>query len=130
MISVAVVDDHDLFRETLEAFITKNPEYTVFSGAKNGKEFLDRLAPENLPDIVIMDIIMPVMDGYETTKVLKSAYPSIRVLAISIFDNEDKVEKILSCGAIGFVQKSADSFVFLEAISAVYQNKEYINIQL
>lgn len=127
MISVAVVDDHDLFRETLETFIARNAAYCIIPGAKNGRVFLDNLNPENLPDIVIMDIIMPVMDGYETTKVLKSAYPSIRVLAISIFDNEDKVEQILNCGAIGFVQKSADSFVFLEAISAVYQNKEYIS---
>ncbi|OIR01287.1 transcriptional regulatory protein DegU [mine drainage metagenome] len=97
------------------------------SGAKNGRAFLDNLNPESLPDIVIMDIIMPVMDGYETTTFLKLQYPSIKVLAISMFDNEDKIEKVLSLGASGFIQKSADASAFLEAISDVYQNKEYIS---
>src|SRR3569833_2332358 len=88
---VALADDHSLIRNGLANLIDTFDGFKVIFQAANGQEFLDMLKPRALPDIVLMDINMPKKDGYDTTHRLRGMYPDIKVLALSMYDNESAV---------------------------------------
>ena len=125
-ISVAVTDDHPIARKGLIEFIREFDEFDVVLEAANGKQLIEILeqAPV-LPDISLLDIKMPVMDGYETAAVLKEKFPSIKVLAVSVFDSEQSIIKMLRNGARGYILKESDPVVFRKAMLAVYYNGYY-----
>jgi DNA-binding NarL/FixJ family response regulator len=106
--NIAVVDDHTLFRKGLISLINVFPNFEVILEASNGKDFIQRLNPEQLPEIVLMDISMPEMDGYATCEWLKSHYPEIKVLALSTMDAETAIIKMIRSGAKGYIVKDAD----------------------
>ena len=106
--NIAVVDDHTLFRKGLISLINVFPNFDVILEASNGKDFIQRLNPEQLPEIVLMDISMPEMDGYATCEWLKSHYPEIKVLALSTMDAETAIIKMIRSGAKGYIVKDAD----------------------
>ena len=105
---IAVVDDHTLFRKGLISLINVFPNFEVMLEASNGKDFIDQLDPNNLPEIVLMDISMPEMDGYATCEWLKINYPNIKVLALSTMDAETAIIKMIRSGAKGYIVKDAD----------------------
>ncbi len=105
---IAVIDDHTLFRKGLIALINVFPQYEVMLEACNGKDFIDKLDPNHLPEIVLMDISMPEMDGYATCEWLKNNYPEIKVLALSTMDAETAIIKMIRSGAKGYIVKDAD----------------------
>ncbi|WDF77774.1 response regulator transcription factor [Mucilaginibacter sp. KACC 22773] len=107
-IKIAIVDDHALFRKSLTVLINLFANYHVSCDASNGKDFIAQLKPGNLPDIVLMDINMPVMDGYATTAWLRANYPAIKTLALSTMDAEAAIIKMIKSGAKGYVLKDAD----------------------
>ena len=106
------------------------PGYSVLFDASNGKDFIEQLNPKKLPDIVLMDITMPDMDGYTTTEWLHKNYPHIKVLALSTMDSEAAIIKMIKAGAKGYVLKDADpselKFVFDEVMSQGYFYNELI----
>jgi DNA-binding NarL/FixJ family response regulator len=106
---ISIIDDHAMFRKGLIVLINLFPGYKVLSDAANGKEFIDNLNPDQLPDIVLMDINMPVMDGYATTEWLLNNHPGIKVLALSTMDSETAIIKMIKSGAKGYVLKDADT---------------------
>ncbi len=95
---IAVVDDHTMFRQGLIHLISFFPEYKVLFDAGNGKEFIDRLKPGSPPDIVLLDIAMPEMDGYETVHWIHVNYPDIKVLALSSMDGELSIIRMIKLG--------------------------------
>ena len=105
---VAIVDDHTLFRKGLSSLINVFPNYRVLFDAATGKDFISQLKPHSLPDIVLLDISMPEMDGYATCEWLKNNYPEIKVLALSTMDSDTAIIKMIKCGAKGYVLKDAD----------------------
>lgn len=105
---VVLVDDHILLRNALASLIISFGDYTVLFEANNGKDFIDKLDPKKLPEIVLMDINMPEMDGYETCLWLKDKYPEIKVLALSMYDNESAVIRMFKAGAKGYILKDCD----------------------
>lgn len=106
--TVAIAEDHTLLRNTLATFLL-NEGYSVIIRAGNGRHLLDELLLKNqLPDVCLLDIDMPVMDGYETAGYLRKHYPSIKILAITVFHNDNKKEKMLNCGANGFISKTSE----------------------
>ncbi|MEI8111683.1 MAG: response regulator transcription factor [Chitinophagia bacterium] len=105
---IAVVDDHTLFRKGLISLINVFPNFEVMLEASNGKDFIGQLDPNNLPEIVLMDISMPEMDGYATCEWLKINYPNIKVLALSTMDAETAIIKMIRSGAKGYIVKDAD----------------------
>lgn len=105
---IAVVDDHPMFRKGLAGLINIFSDYQVLFDAGNGKEFIALLEPEKLPDIVLLDITMPEMDGYQTCSWLKENYPDIKVLALSMMDSDAAIIKMIKCGAKGYILKDAD----------------------
>jgi DNA-binding NarL/FixJ family response regulator len=123
--SVAVVDDHVLLRNGLVNLIRSLDSYAVLFEADNGKDFIEQLKPVYLPDIVVMDINMPEMDGYETALWLKRNYPGIKVLALSMYDNENSVIRMLKNGARGYILKDIDTFEFRRALDSLVSKGYY-----
>ena len=105
---IAGVDDHNLFRQGLISLINHFPQYEVMLEASNGKDFISQLDPNHLPEVVLMDISMPEMDGYATCEWLKKNYPEIKVLALSTMDAETAIIKMIRSGAKGYIVKDAD----------------------
>jgi two-component system invasion response regulator UvrY len=107
-ISVVLVDDHIHFRTELAHVIDSFAEFVVPWQADNGKQLIKQLAQHTIPDIVLLDVNMPEMDGFETAAWLREHYPGVKVLAISTYDNEKTISRMLSLGACGFVLKDVD----------------------
>ncbi|MBU3743478.1 MAG: response regulator transcription factor [Sediminibacterium sp.] len=128
---IAVVDDHTLFRKGLISLINVFPNFQVMLEASNGKEFIERIDPHNLPEIVLMDISMPEMDGYATCEWLKSHYPKIKVLALSTMDAETAIIKMIRSGAKGYIVKDADlselKLAFSELLSIGFFYNELVS---
>ncbi len=129
--NIAVVDDHTLFRKGLISLINVFPNFEVILEASNGKDFIQRLNPEELPEIVLMDISMPEMDGYATCEWLKSHYPAIKVLALSTMDAETAIIKMIRSGAKGYIVKDADlselKLAFSELLSIGFFYNELVS---
>lgn len=124
-ITVAVVDDHVLLRNGLAALIRSLDQYTVLFEADNGNDFIKQLKPAALPDIVLLDINMPEMDGFDTALWLKRNHPSVKILALSMYDNENAIIRMLKCGAKGYILKDIDPAEFKAALNAVVKKGFY-----
>lgn len=105
--NIVLIDDHVLLRNGL-ANLVRDLGYAVLFEADNGKDFIEKLKPRFLPDIVLLDINMPMMDGYDTANWLKKFYPGIKVLALSMNDNENAVIRMIKAGAKGYILKDTD----------------------
>jgi len=106
MANIALTDDHILLRNGL-AGLLKNLGHNILFEADNGKDLMQKLNPKKLPDIILMDINMPGMDGCEATQWLRNNYPSVKVLALSMYDNESSIIRMLKCGARGYILKDS-----------------------
>ncbi|HEU4470433.1 MAG TPA: response regulator transcription factor [Flavisolibacter sp.] len=115
---IALADDHVLLRNGL-ANLLEDLEYEVVFQADNGKDLIRRMENENRPDLVLMDINMPQMDGYETTAWLRRHHPDIRVLALSMYDDENAIIRMLRSGAKGYILKDSDPSELKAALQAV-----------
>lgn len=126
---IAFVDDMGLFRNSLSEFIeTHQPHYKVYQYC-NGKDLADRLPQEGYePQLVLMDISMPLMNGYEATEWLKARFPKVPVLVVSMHNNEMALVKMYSSGANGFITKQCSWEVLFEAMEEVRSGKFYFNI--
>lgn len=106
--SIAIVDDHHLVAAALSDLVRKFENYDVLLVAENGRDLLDQLATNaHLPDIVLLDLMMPVMDGFETLVQLQKLYPTIRVLVLSMDDQEEKIVRMVRHGARGYLLKGS-----------------------
>jgi two-component system, NarL family, invasion response regulator UvrY len=119
MTKVAVTDDHILLRRGLANMIRNLDVYEVVFEADNGKDFIEKLNTEPLPEIVLMDINMPEMDGYDTTDWIKKNHPEIKVLSLSMYDDEQSIIRMLKCGARGYILKDIDPSEFKMALDAI-----------
>ncbi|HUQ97097.1 MAG TPA: response regulator transcription factor [Chitinophagaceae bacterium] len=123
-IKVALVDDHVLLRKGLAGLIT-NLGYNIHLECDNGNELMQKLKSSDAPDIVLMDINMPEMDGYQTTLWLKKTHPLIRVLALSMYDDEASIIRMIKNGAKGYIVKDADPLLLKTAIDTVISKGFY-----
>jgi NarL family two-component system response regulator LiaR len=114
-IRVLIVDDHQMVREGLKVLLSTCDDIAVVGEAANGAEALD-LCPAVRPDVVLMDIMMPVMDGAEATAEITAAYPGVRVIALTSFVDQDYVQKALDAGAISYLLKDARPEALTRAI--------------
>jgi RNA polymerase sigma factor (sigma-70 family) len=118
MLKLLLVDDHTVFREGIGALLDLEDDMEVVGGASRGEEAL-RLAADLQPDVILLDIAMPDMDGIETCRRLKSSLPNTAVLMLSAFDSEEAVTAALTAGASGFVVKTVDHQRMVEGIRAI-----------
>jgi DNA-binding NarL/FixJ family response regulator len=117
-IRIVLVDDHVLLRNGLAGML-KESGYQVLFEADNGKDFIEKLKKETEPDIVLLDINMPVMDGYATAAWIKTNYPEIKVLALSMYDDEEAIIKMLKNGARGYILKDSHPSELKAAIESL-----------
>jgi two-component system, NarL family, invasion response regulator UvrY len=132
--TVAIVDDHELMAKALSGLVQKYEEYEVLYEANNGQELINRIKLGMIPDIVLLDISMPIMDGYETALWLKNNYPQVKVLALSMDDKEETIVRMLRNGAKGYLLKGCKPFELKRALDAVadkgYYYTEFVTGQL
>ncbi|PZX63416.1 response regulator transcription factor [Hydrotalea sandarakina] len=127
IIRIALVDDHALFRSGIAALLKEFDDLMIVFEASNGKE-LQLLLPQHLPiDVVLMDIKMPGLNGFDTTEWISTHYPKTAVLALSMFDESIDIIKMLKAGAGGYLLKESSPEELYAAITAIHQNGFYSN---
>ena len=125
-IKIALIDDHKLFREGVKRILSFESSFEVVAEAGDGKD-VERLVEEHKPDVVLMDINMPEINGIEATKQLLENHPGTKVIILSIHDDETYVSHALQSGAQGYLLKEIDTESLLEAIRVVYDGGSYLH---
>lgn len=123
-VKLAVVDDHKLFRDGLTELINGFNEYAVMIEADNGLDFLKQIKTKGVPEIVLLDINMKEMDGFETAAWLKENHPDVKILVLSMYENENAVIRMIKAGAKGYVLKDITKKELEQALSSLV-NKGY-----
>src|SRR5437773_3761112 len=118
-IRVVIADDHEIFREGLEGLIKKQTDIELAGEAENGKQLIE-ITTQLLPDVVLTDIKMPVIDGIQATQIISEKLPQVSVIALSMFDDENLIVDMLEAGAKGYLIKNAHKHEIISAIKTVY----------
>ena len=124
-IKVCLVDDHILLRSALSHLIDKSDTCHVVLEASNGQELIENLNESNKPDVIMLDMNMPLMDGYETAVWLKKYQPEIKVLMLTMYDSEIALIRHLQVGVLGFMKKDIHPTEMINAINHVYYQGFY-----
>ena len=125
-IRVLIVDDRSRSREGLRALLATSCDIHVVAEATNGQEAIS-LVDRHYPDVVVMDIRMPVMNGLDATKEICKGYPQAKVLVLTQYDEEENVLASSQVGALGFIPKTAVSSMLLTGIRSVSQGKQFLH---
>ncbi len=125
-IKIIIADDHTVVRNGTHQLLEKEPDFKVVGEATNGKEAIE-LVTTLQPDIAIMDISMPVMDGIEATKQIKAIHPATAVLILSAYDNDEFVFTLLEAGAAGYLLKDASGQDIVNAIRAILRGESVLH---
>lgn len=128
-IRVLLVDDHDMFRDGVKLLLSSGNEAEIVAEARNGKEFLD-IVEDVKPDVVLMDISMPVMDGIEASKIAHEKYPDLKILALTMFGDEKYYYQLIQYNIKGFILKSSGISELLKGISQVAKGANYFSNEL
>jgi DNA-binding NarL/FixJ family response regulator len=128
-ISILLVDDHALVRAGIRALLERLPEVTVIAEAKDGREAF-RLIREQPPDLVLMDIAMPGLNGIEATARITKEFPDVRVMVLSMYANDEYVREAIKAGAVGYLVKSAAAVELEKATKAVMRSEMYFSKQV
>jgi two-component system, NarL family, response regulator NreC len=123
---VLVCDDHALFREGVKTILSYQPEFEVVGEADDGRQGVE-LAVRLHPDVVLMDISMPVLKGFDATRRIKKERPDVKVLILTVYDDEDMVARCLDAGASGYVLKDSPPAQLTYAIQAVSRGQQYMS---
>lgn len=126
MIKVLIADDQELIRSSIQIILEANPKFKVTATVADGEEVLDAIKKER-PDVILMDVRMPKMDGTVCTKYVKSKYPEIKVIILTTFDDDDFIFSALKYGASGYLLKGVSNDQLYQAIETVYQGGAMIN---
>ncbi|MFO7614942.1 MAG: response regulator transcription factor [Bacteroidales bacterium] len=128
-LNIIIVDDHEFFRNGLKMVINRLKYAKVVGEATNGKEFLELLRQKE-PDIVLIDIQMPQMNGIEATRQALEEYPDLKIVALTMFDDEEYIQSMIDAGAKGFLLKNITREVLDQALQAVQSGKNYYSPEL
>lgn len=127
--NIIIVDDHKIFRDGLLLLLNHFDFVTVVGQASNGEEFLDLL--ENIvPDIVLMDINMPKMNGIEATRIATEKYPNLKIIALTTFFEDDYIEQMFAAGVEGYMLKRSNIEDFEQAIKRVAEGGNYFSEEI
>jgi DNA-binding NarL/FixJ family response regulator len=124
-IKILIADDQALFREGLRTLLTMQPDFGVIGEASNGEEAIKQ-AKALHPQVVLMDLRMPVLNGVEATRRIRAAEPNCRVIVLTTFDDDDDVFDALRAGAVGYLLKDAPSEKLAEAIRAAARGESFL----
>ena len=125
-IKIAIADDYKIFRDGIKVGLLSDDNLEVVLEADNGEDLLSGF-DKNLPDVVIMDLKMPIMDGMEATKIIKKKYTTVKVLVVTMYDDDKFIIHLMENGANGYLLKNADAEEIKKSIYAVHENGYYFN---
>jgi DNA-binding NarL/FixJ family response regulator len=125
-IKIAIADDHKIFRKGVILSLRSYPNLKFILEADNGEELLEKI-PENQPDVVLCDLKMPKKDGIDTTKLITKNFPNIRVIILTMYEDERFVGHLMDCGAAGYLLKSTEPAEIRKAIVDVMRTGFYLN---
>lgn len=124
MIRIVIAEDHNALIDGIKLYVQYEDDIRFMGFANNGRDLLDLVARKS-PDVVICDIRMPIMDGIEATRLITKNYPRTRVIAFTMFDQDDAVQEMLRAGAKGYILKNSSLKELLNAIRQVAAGEEY-----
>lgn len=128
IIRIGLVDDQQLFRNGLVGLIKSVPDFELVVEAEHGRDMLDKIATlPGLPDVALIDMHMPEMNGVELNEVLQKEYPTIRVLVLSVYDQERFISKMIEAGVCGYLTKNCDVEELITAIQTTHKTGFYFN---
>ncbi len=125
-IKIAIADDYQIFRDGLKVGLSEDENLEVIFEADNGEELMKSLE-SNAPDVIIMDLKMPIMDGMEATKEVRAKYPAIKVLVVTMYDDDKFIIHLMEIGANGYLLKNTEPDEIRKSIYAVHENGYYFN---
>lgn len=126
MIKILIADDQELIRESLKIILSTNNEFEVIDTVGSGKEVVESIC-RHIPDIILMDVRMPDMDGVQCTKFVKEVYPEIKVIVLTTFDDDEYIFSALKYGASGYLLKGVSLDELTSAIKTVLQGGAIFN---
>lgn len=132
-IRIMIADDQRLMREGLKTILDLQADMTVAQLAENGRDALDRISsatPETIPDVVLMDIRMPVMDGVECTRLIRREYPGIKVIILTTFDDDEFIIEAIKNGAAGYILKDLSAEKLIRSIRDVYEGNSIMQPEI
>jgi NarL family two-component system response regulator LiaR len=147
-IKVMIVDDHDMVRLGLKTFLMLEPKFRVIGEASNGQEAVDSLQKraraeeikqqsdetlvesDEMPDVILMDLMMPIMDGVEATAKIITQFPKLKIIVLTSFLEEDKVVKAIEAGAVSYVLKTISSDQLIHVIQGAYYGMPVMNSEV
>jgi DNA-binding NarL/FixJ family response regulator len=125
-IKILLAEDHAVVRESIRESLSREAEFNVVGEASDGEEAV-RLAQKLVPDVILMDISMPVLNGIEATRRIKSFQPSVAILILTAYDDEQYIFSVLSAGAAGYLLKDVGMQELVEAIKTVYKGDSVLH---
>lgn len=125
-IKVMLVDDHNVVRQGLKMFLATQPDIEVVAEADNGQSALTAVAQQH-PDVVLMDLVMPQLDGIATTQQIKSRYPDVEVIALTSFVEDAQVAAVIKAGAIGYLLKDVQPTELAAAIRSAQRGEVHLH---
>jgi len=125
-IKIAIADDYKIFREGLKVGLSAEENFDVILEADNGEELMKALETAT-PDVILMDLKMPLMDGMEATKAVRKKYPTIKVLVVTMYDDDKFIIHLMENGANGYLLKNTEPDEIKKSIYAVHENGYYFN---
>ncbi|MBK9569181.1 MAG: response regulator transcription factor [Chitinophagaceae bacterium] len=125
-IKIAIADDYKIYRDGLKVGLSKDDNLEIISEADNGEDLM-KLLETNAPDVIIMDLKMPIMDGMEATKLVRKNYPAIKVLVVTMYEDDKFIIHLMENGANGYLLKNTEPDEIIKSIYAVYENGYYFN---
>lgn len=128
-IKILIADDHKLFREGLITLLTESSEIEIIGQAENGKQAIEKAKKLN-PDILIIDIGMPVISGIEATGILKSEMPKLKIIALTMHSEKHFIKGMLEAGAYGYLFKNCAYDELMRAIKTVHSGKKYLSDEI
>ncbi len=126
LIKVAIADDHQIFRKGVILSMRPYTNISFIMEAENGEDLLNKI-PQEIPDVILCDLKMPIKDGIDTTKIITKQYPSIRVIILTMYEDDRFVGHLMDCGAAGYLLKSTDPAEIRRAIVDVMRTGFYLN---
>lgn len=121
---VLLVDDHAVVRDGIRARFERYPEFEVVGEAINGRDAIQR-CDELMPDVVLMDISMPVMNGMDAARYLRDSYPEIKVIILTMHEHKEYIQGVIRCGAQGYIVKDVSAQEMISAIKTVLEGETY-----
>src|ERR1700712_229438 len=125
-IKVIIADDHALFRAGVKTALSVKKDVELIAEADNGMQLLNLLKHME-PDVILLDIQMPVMDGIATLPEIRKLYPSVKVIILSMYNDHSMISKLMEIGANSYLTKNSDSETIYEAIKTCYEQEFYFN---